>query len=280
LKRIARRGALAAGGGVLASLVGLGLAVGLQACSSDAESTTGKRVVLHTRVEVNDVALSEFTTAVGWNVTLTKAAVSAGPFYYFDGTPPLVLRHRQKSWQYAARVLGLGAAHAHPGHYQAGNAMGEMRESSSLDLFGGAADFPDGEGVTGTYRSARFTFSEPSGPAKKQLEGHVAVAVGVAKREGEKARYFRAFADLSTIEYSAAYGQIEGCELTEVDVKSDGTITVNVNPKIWFDLVDFTAAEEASEDAPADLPEGSQPQIAFVLGVTQLSAYKFSFSSN
>jgi hypothetical protein len=279
MKRVARRSALAAGGGVLLSIVGLGLAVGLQACSSDSESTTGKRVVLHTRVEVNDVALSEFTTAVGWNVTLTKAAVSAGPFYYFDGTPPLVLRDRQNSWQYAARVLGLGTAHAHPGHYQAGNAMGEMRESSSLDLFGGAADFPDGEGVTGTYRSARFTFSEPSGPAKKQLDGHVAVAVGVASKEGEPARYFRAFADLSTIEYSVAYGQIEGCELTEVDVEGDGTITVNVNPKIWFDLVDFSDAEEASEDAPADLPEGSQPQIAFVLGVTQLSAYKFSFSS-
>jgi hypothetical protein len=277
-KRIARRRALAAGGGVLASVAGLGLAAGLQACSSGSESTTGKRVVLHTRVQMNEVARSEFTTAVGWNVMLTKAAVSAGPFYYFDGAPPLVLRDRHNSWQYAARVLGLGTAHAHPGHYQAGNAMGEMREASSLDLFGGAAEFPDGEGVTGTYRSARFTFSEPSGPAKKQLDGHVAVAEGVARKEGEPVRYFRAFADLSTIEYSVASGQVEGCELTEVDVEGDGTITVNINPKIWFDLVDFTDAEEGSETEPADLPEGSQPQIAFVLGVTQLSAYKFSYS--
>lgn len=279
LKRITRRGALAAAGGVLASVAGLCLAVGLQACSSDSESTTGKRVVLRTRVQINDIGKARFTTAVGWNVTLAKAAVSAGPFYYFDGTPPLVLGERHDCWHYAAQVLGLGTAHAHPGHYEAGNAMGEMRESSSLDMFGGVAEFPDGEGVTGSYRSARFTFSEPSGPAKTQLDGHVAVAVGVAEKEGEQPRYFRAFADLSTIEYSVAHGQIEGCELTEVDVEGDGTITVSINPKIWFDLVDFTDAEQASEDEPADLPEGSQPQIAFVLGVTQLSAYKFSYSS-
>jgi hypothetical protein len=279
LKRAARRGIVAVSVGILASVVGLGLAVGLQACGSDSESTSGKRVTLHTRVEVNDVVNAPFTSAVGWNVTVTKAAVSAGPFYYFDGAPPLVLRERHDSWQYAARVLGLGTAHAHPGHYQAGNAMGQMLESSSLDLLDGVAEFPDGDGVSGVYRSARFTFSAASGPAKKELDGHVAVAEGMAEKDGEPPRYFRAFADLATIENSAADGHIEGCEFVEADVEGDGTVTINVNPKIWFDLVDFSEAEEASADAPAYFPDGSQPQIAFVLGVTQLSAYKFSFSS-
>ncbi|HEX2877651.1 MAG TPA: hypothetical protein VHP33_40660 [Polyangiaceae bacterium] len=258
----------------------LGLAVSLQACGDGADdATSGRRVVLHTKVQVSDVANTTFETAVGWRVTLSSAAVSAGPFYYFDGTPPLVLRQRHDAWQYAARVLGLGTAHAHPGHYQAGNAMGEMLESSSVNLFDGVADFPDGTGITGTYRSARFTFAEASGPAKKQLDGHVAVATGVAEREGEPPRHFRAFADLSAIELSAFQGRVEGCELSEVDVKGDGTVTLTVNPKIWFDLVDFTEAEEASADAPADFPAGSQPQLTFVLGVTQLSAYKFSYSS-
>ncbi len=279
LKSVARRGTVALGLGAAASLVGLGLAVSLQACSSDSASTTGRRVVLHTRVEVSDVATSRFSSAVGWSITLTKAAVSAGPFYYFDGTPPLVHQPRHDTWRYAVRVLGLGAAHAHPGHYRAGRAMGQMLESFSLDLLGGAAEYPDGDGVTGTYRSARFSFAAASGPAKQQVGRHVAVAEGVAEREGEPARYFRAVADLSAIENSAADGHIEGCEFAEAEVKGDGTVTVIVNPQVWFDLVDFTEADAASAGAPADLPAGSQPQMAFVLGVTQLSAYKFSFSS-
>ena len=278
-KRTARRSFVAAGCGALGSVAALGLATSLQACSSDGDATTGKRVVLHTRVQINDLATEPFVTEQGWTITLTSAAVSAGPFYYFDGTPPLVLGERHDSWQYAARVLGLGTAHAHPGHYQAGNAMGEMLESSSLDLLSGAVDFPDGEGITGTYRSARFTFAAPSGPAKRQLGAHVAVAEGMAEKDGQEPRYFRAYADLTTIEYSVAEAKIEGCELTEVNVEGDGTITVTVNPKIWFDFLDFTDTEAGSADAPLEFAEGSAPQIAFVLGVTQLSAYKFAFSN-
>lgn len=278
-KRTARRSALAAMCGIFGSIAALGLATSLQACGSDSDATTGRRVVLHTRVQMNELAAKPFVTEQGWTVMLTSAAVSAGPFYYFDGAPPLVLGERQNSWQYASRVLGLGTAHAHPGHYQAGNAMGEMRESSSLDLLGDAVDFPDGQGITGTYRSARFTFAPPTGPAKKQLGAHVAVAEGIAEKDGELPRYFRAYADLETIEFSVAEAKIEGCELTEVDVSGDGTITVTINPKIWFDFLDFTAAELGSADAPVEFPEGSTEQIAFVLGVTQLSAYKFGFSS-
>jgi hypothetical protein len=258
--------------------MGLGLAVATQACGSDGEdSTGGKRVVLHTRVTIEPAALDTFESALGWQVTLSKAATSAGPFYYFDGTPPLVLGERTSPWQYAARWLGLGRAHAHPGHYQAGNAMGEMRSSSSLDLLGGEAEFPDGDGVSGIYRSARFTFSEPTGPAASELDGHAVVAEGVAEMGG-KQRYFRAVADLSGIEKSASEGHIEGCEFSEVDVEDDGTVTVTVNPVIWFDLVDFTDAEPGSADQPAEFPIDSQPQIAFVLGVTQLSAYKFRYA--
>lgn len=268
----------AAGLGVLATGVGLALAVATQACSSEGgDATGGKRVVLHTRVTVEPAALETFESALGWQVTLSKAVTSAGPFYYFDGTPPLVLRDQANSWHYAARLLGLSRAHAHPGHYQAGNAMGEMRESSSLDLLQGEVEFPDGDGVTGTYRSARFSFSEPSGPAKSKLDGHVVVAEGLAEK-GEEKRYFRAVADLAGIEKSAADGHIEGCEFNEVDVEDDGTVTVTVNPVVWFDLVDFSDAKVGSADAPADFPDGSEPQIAFVLGVTQLSAYKFGYS--
>ncbi len=279
VRRTRRRLACGCVAGVGLSLLGLTLGASLQACSSgSSDSTGGKLVVLHTRVVVDTVAESEFETALGWRVRLSEARVSAGPFYYFDGAPPLVLRRPSNDWRFA-QLLGIGVAHAHPGHYQAGNAMGQMLDSASIDLLGGGSDLPDGEGVSGTYRSARFTFATPSGKGAPALGGHVALAVGSADKDGETSRFFRAFADLSQIEKSAAQAHIDGCEFSEVDVASDGTVTVTVNPKIWFDLVDFTDAEAGSASAPADLPQGSQPQLAFVLGTTQLSAYKFAFTS-
>jgi hypothetical protein len=268
--------ALLAGLGLTSS--GLLLATLLQGCSSDAgESTSGRRVVLHTRVTVDEAARSRFTTALGWEVELSQAAIAAGPFYYFDGAPPLALGSRAAAWQYASRFLGLGVAHAHPGHYQAGNAMGQMLESSSLELLGAVVAFPEGDGVTGTYRSARFTLAEPTGPAKVLLDGHAALAAGVASKDGEATRYFYAYADLADVEQHVSRGEVDGCELTKIVVEGNGTITATVNPRVWFDLVDFTTADAGASDAAAELPADSDAAIGFVLGVAQLSAYTFSY---
>ena len=265
-----------------ASLGSVGLLFGVQACGSDSE-TTGKRVVLETEVSVDDVATTGFTTAVGWNVTLSKAVLSTGPFYYFDGAPPVVRLETTPLWRLAlrrvVRSLGEGVAHAHPGHYHSGTALGEMIEPWSVDLLAGVTELPVGEGVTGTYRSARFSFtSPPVGPMAEALESHAALVEGVAERAGEPARAFRAIADLSDIERSAAEGHVEGCEFTELAIEGDGRVTLKVNPKVWFDLVDFAELEVAAGDARAEFPDDSQPKIAFAQGLAQLSAYKFSFA--
>jgi hypothetical protein len=270
----------AIGSGALLSALALTLAVTTEGCGADSQgATSGRRVVLHTRVAIDKAALSKFTSTVGWDITLSAAAVSAGPFHYFDGVPPLVQRDEQRTWQYAAHFLGLGTAHAHPGHYQAGNAMGQMLESSSANLRGGAVDFPDGDGITGVYRSARFTLAQPSGSAAKLLNGHVAMAEGLAERAGQPPRYFRAFADLSDVEAHASKGRVEGCELKEVDVRADGTITASIDPRVWFELVDFSGLAEGSADAPVAFSPDSDAQIGFVLGVSQLSAYTFSYDT-
>lgn len=264
--------------GLLVSAGGLALALGIEACGSDS-STSGQRVALETRIELTADAES-FTTAAGWDVSLTKAVVSAGPFYYFDGPPPLVLREPPRLRQFALTTLGLTRAHAHPGHYQAGNALGQMLEAWSVDLLAGPTDLPVGDGVTGTYRSARFSFSEPpAGPMASELEGHAALVEGRAERAGEATRVFRAVADLADIARSAAEGHVDGCELSEVEVLGDGRVTVVVDPKVWFDLADFSELEPAVDDTPVELPDDSQPKIAFAQGLAQLSAYKFSYSS-
>ncbi len=263
----------------LAGVLATGLA--LEACGSDSsDATSGKRVVLHTRVGLEPSVATGFTTATGWKVTLSKAVLATGPFYYFDGPPPLVRREEQRSFRLAQRFLGIAVAHAHPGHYQAGNAMGEMLEPYSVDLLAGTADFPDGDGITGIFRSARFSFSTPAtGPAASAVSGHAAITEGKAEKDGETARFFRATAELADIEKSAAEGHVEGCEFHEVNVGADGLVTVLVNPSVWFNLVDFTLVEPGSETAPSEFTAGTQPQIAFAQGLAQLSAYKFTYSA-
>jgi hypothetical protein len=111
------------------------------------------------------------------------------------------------------------------------------------------------------------------------MEAHAAIAEGVAQRVGTAPLRFVATAELADIERSAADGYIDGCQFEELDVEQSGRVTVLVNPKIWFDLVDFAELAPASSDAPVQFPEGSQPKIAFALGLAQLSAYEFSFSA-
>jgi len=278
-RRTGRRALALTAAGVLAGAAGLfSAALLLQACGSD--TTSGKRVVLHTRLTLEPSAASGFTTAVGWTVTLSQAMLAMGPVYYFDGAPPLELARNSRDWQRAARWLGLGIAHAHPGHYVAGNAMGQMLEASSVDVLGGVTELPDGDGVSGTYRSARFTFrAKALGPLSAELGEQVALVTGSAEKEGEEPRFFVASAELADVARSAAKGQVEGCEFSEVDVETDGTVTIAVNPAVWFNLVDFSAIEPGSAEAPSSFPAGSQPKLAFAQGLAQLSAYEFSYSN-
>jgi len=284
---------------VFASATALGAALSIEACSSG--ETGGDRVALDTRVELAPDAQS-FTTAMGWDVSLSRVLISTGPFYYFDGAPPVVqlgpqqgaprvapdgLRagpqraaRRARGWPSPLEALGLSQAFAHPGHYKAGDALGQMLDSWSIDLLAGAAELPAGDGVTGVYRSASFSFTAPpEGPMASAMESHAAIAEGIAQREGVPPLRFLATAELGDIERTAADGYIDGCEFSELDVAQTGRVTVQINPKVWFDLVDFAELAPPAGDAPVQFPADSQPKIAFALGLAQLSAYKFSFSA-
>jgi hypothetical protein len=262
----------------LGPLLLLGAAFAAQACAGDDGSgTSGKRVVLHTRVELAE-GETQFTTAVGWSVEIERASLATGALYYFEGVSPIALHSRASGWQLAARWLGLGVAHAHPGHYEPGGARGQMLEPFSVDLLAGPAEFPDGEGVSGLYRSARFSFSAPPvGPAVEQLAEHAAFVQGRAELAGEEPRFFRGVAEFDEIKKIAAEGRVEGCKFNKVNVDADGTVTVLVHPRVWFNLVDFSELEPGSEDEPVEFPIDSQPRIAFVQGLAELSAYEFSY---
>jgi hypothetical protein len=248
----------------------------LLACACS-DTTTGQRVVLHTVVQADAELAGEFPTETGWTVQLSKAVFSVGALYYFDGEPAFVQREQRPLWWRLARALGPRIAHAHPGHYLAGMALGQVTVPAAVDLFAGRVSLPDGDGITGLYRSARMQLAAPTiEPALSLLRGQVAVVEGVA-RKAEQTVYFKLSASFADVARSVTQGQVDGCVFDEVQVEEDGTVTVGVKPHVWFNLVDFTGVAPGAPEAPTEIAAGETPQIAFALGLVQLSAYHFSY---
>jgi len=250
--------------------------------ASCGEGTTGKRVVLHTRITSDLPADHTVVTSSGWSITLEAAAISTGALYYFDGEPAFTQRAPVRPnllEQFIESLAPIQAAYAHPGHYVAGNAKGEQLESSSADLLAGAAPLPDGDGVSGPFRSATFSLAVPTaGPATTVLDGNVAMARGTATKGG-KTVHFLAVATLAEIEKTAKDGAITGCIFHEADVQAEGTVTITVHPRVWFSLIDFSVLAEGTAEAPTLLAADSTERIAFALGLTQLSAYDLAYST-
>ena len=98
-------------------------------CNDEDSGTTGRRIALDVGRASPDS--KQFTNAKGWNVTITKAAVSTGAFYFYDGETlfagAVPRRGRSEPWSFVK------SAFAHPGHYVPGNAKGEMLTASSAD---------------------------------------------------------------------------------------------------------------------------------------------------
>jgi len=246
------------------------------ASGADGSSTSGRRVALGTRVEAVNPG-EPFTTGLGWKVTLSKASIATGAFYYFDGAPPFSQKTAPRRHRWAS-LLGPSVAWAHPGHYVPGNARGQQLSPWSVNLFAGPADLPAGEGVTGTYRSGRFSFAAPTaGPAVASLGGSVAAAAGTAEKDGTTI-FFAIAADLATLESRAAEGNIDGCVLEEIYVEKDGTVTATVKPSVWFNLVDFSKVAPGSADAPTAITPADDAHLGFITGLAQLSAYRFRYT--
>jgi len=257
----------------------LGLACLVGCGSEGGGSTTGQRIALHTVITTDPGVHTTFTTGFGWDVSLSRAALGISALYYFDGPPPTALLEPPKP-SLGSRLASLfvGTAWAHPGHYQAGTALGEVILPAPIayDLFSAAPVLaPDADAITGVYRSARLVIPQAA-PADAALAGHVAVAEGRATKHDDPTStpiYFRLIADYDDISMSVTDGAVDGCVLDEATVTSPGTITAEVRPAIWVNLVDFSKLDPGTESKPTEAHNAG-----FSQGVTQLSAYHFAYS--
>jgi hypothetical protein len=245
-------------------------------CSTEgAGGTTGQRITLATRFQPHAHVSATFTTGTDWEVRLHAASLAIEGLYYFDG-PPAFARLERTPVEWLKRFV-IGTAYAHPQHYVAGNALGQMVTPTSVDLFE-PARLPEGTGVTGVFRSGRVKLPDLSaGPHANVLDGHVASARGMATK-GDRIVHFRVAAALSDLQRTSPSAEIDGCVFEKIDVTRDGTVTLTVTPRVWFNLVDFSTVESGSEDAPTDIVIGQIAHRAFALGVAQLSAYHFGYT--
>jgi hypothetical protein len=253
----------------------------LIACAAAAgceDATTGKRVALQTSAATDMLSDHTFVTSLGWTVTLTRGEIATGAFYYFEGPPAVIemadaTRRRPRAWVRQALdwLSPIGTAHAHPGHYLPGRAMGQMLDPGMLDLMAAEPTaLPDGEGITGVYRSGTFSYRGSPTDAVATVEGVAA--------KGEQTVNFRATATMADVAANARNGQIVGSKFDETQVTGDGHVTATVHPAVWFTLVDFTGLPAGTAEAPTELAPGTVPRIAFALGLTQIAAYSFQFT--
>lgn len=256
------------------------LTLGLAGCEDASDTTSGRQVKLQTAL-VADAELDDaFDIETGWSVRLTRAALSIGALYYFDGAPAFVQGRPRSVWQHITSLFGPSVARAHPGHYLAGGATGQMTEPRTFELSTTRASLPDGMGITGLYRSGRVVLAGADSDREiAGLEGNVALAEGVATK-GDQTVHFKVSAAFADVSRSVSKGEVNGCVFEEADVTGDGTVTLTIRPHVWFNLVDFSDVEPGSEDAPTEIAAGDTPQLAFALGVVQLSAYRFSFQQS
>lgn len=237
-------------------------------------STSGQRIPLGTRVLAESGIGAPFENAFGWKIQLTKAHLSIGELYYFSGPPVVASRpplRRAPTWE---NPFALRAAHAHPGHYAEGDALGQMLSPQTVDLLV-QTDLGDAEAVTGHYESARFSFAiPPQGDLAAELKDKVVQLEGEATK-GATTVLFRAGAASGDILNTDGNPWVEGCVFEAADIEAEGTVTLTVHPEVWLDQVDFEKAGPAAEGERVDLVPGESPHKAFVRGLKKGTAYTF-----
>ncbi|MFB1484366.1 hypothetical protein [Corallococcus sp. RDP092CA] len=195
----------------------------------------------------------------GWTVTPEAARLSVGSVRFFEGR---VLLSRRFDWY---SLIG-GTAHAHPGHYVPGDALGEVLDAQTVDLLAGA-NLGDANAVTGAYGSLELTLVTPTAATDpgNVLGGHQAHVRGTATHTSGATVRFDATVDLPKA--------IEGVRFERDLQQEAGHVRIAVDLGKWMDRIDFATASPPDADGVSTFPADSQAQNGLVRGVEDTSAY-------
>ncbi|MCP3169417.1 hypothetical protein [Myxococcus qinghaiensis] len=213
-------------------------------------------------VEVTAATLSEERNERGWRIALDSAHVSVGPVRFFEGRVLLSNRATPRFFDWYS-IIG-GTAHAHPGHYVPGDALGELLETHTVDLLGGVSALGTASAVTGEYGSLELTLATPT-EAQGALQGHAVRVVGTATNpDGGQVR-FDVNADLPKPVAGVRFEKSLGTEA--------GRVRITVDLRKWLDRIDFATATDPDADGVYTFPADSQARNALLRGVEDTTAY-------
>lgn len=215
-------------------------------------------------LEVAGGSAKELSNDHGYQVSLSRAILHISAVHFFSGDPLFTRRPglRQRIGQ-----LLMGVAHAHPGHYQEGDAMAELLSPATVDLLGGPTSMGRAAGVAGAYRSAQVSLAEVSSGG----ETYLARVGGEATRGGQKVRFTGVLTGSLKIAGVAASATVD----QEV---AAARMTVDLGR--WVERIDFSALPHCTPGAACaaqSLKPGTQAHNALQRGVNNTSGFSFSW---
>jgi hypothetical protein len=262
-RRPTRRSLLVGAGALSLEATRLGSGVLLAGCG--APSTGGERVAIETRAKSDLVEGPVLENALGWSIELTKGRLALEHLYYVSG-PPAGLVQR------SIDAFGIRTAHAHPGHYDAGDVLAELPQPVTLDLLAPESSLGEGRGVTGPALSAVVTLGSLGGDDAALA----AVIEGLASRD-DAVISFRAEVERAAIQHpTSQLPEIDGCPLSGGPIESDGTVLLEVQVAVWLERIDFSEVP-AAEEGRTLLEPGMPPHNAFQRGLVKAIGYQFSY---
>ena len=190
-------------------------------------------------------------TDSGWSVTLNKATAHLASVRFFEGK---VLVTRRSPWW---RSLLISEAWAHPGHYQAGEALGELLAPLELDLLSpGPVRWGEVDALTGSYGSVQLGFAEGG----LELEG-------TATRAGETVVF------AGRVQPEAA---LEGLPFDHEMTTAAGSVQLRLELQVLLSRVDF--GRVGSSAAPIDVTSPAFNGLA--RGVGDTNGYLLTWTEN
>ena len=204
---------------------------------------------------------------VGWRVTVEHAYVALGPVRWYEGAPIF-------GRNLLERLLGVGVAYAHPGHYVPGEALADITAPRVVDLMATEATPLGGaDGVAGDAQSARVELHPPDaslGVTRDALHGLALWTRGTATRAGTTVRFEGGVA----VDYA-----VRGVP-ARAALASTGRFVVSVDLARWFDQVDFSGLAEGADGSPAPIAVGSVAANGLYRGATNGASYVFAWQAD
>lgn len=192
-----------------------------------------------------------------WQVTLTRADVAFGPAYF--------------------------CATAAASSDLCPTAVAQFAQSTVINgLDPNAQPLGDGEGQTGTIRSATYDFGISWFPTQRQptaseraARGHSAVFEGRAERLGRVVRFI---AEVDVVPRVQGTRAMQGAATVYELATEDAGLSVVVRPGAWWRAVDFDELALSTDD-PVVIKPGSRGYEALVFAMTASSPPQFTWSN-